>query len=94
MEELTMEDLEGCQIGRSLRGGQLSPTNQVCFSTSKKKKRDILLRNQPLSVSQRCCSTALCVAHRSVVFALLLSLCLICWAVLVAVGTTGGLGCC
>ena len=39
MEELTMEDLEGCQIERSLRGGWLGPTNQVFFSSSNEWKK-------------------------------------------------------
>ena len=59
------------------------------FSTSKKKKKDRLTRNGPLSISLRCRSTALCVACLSAVFALLLVLRLICWAVLVAVGAAG-----
>ena len=83
----------GAGFERGLGEGRLGPTNRVFFSISKKKK-DILTRNGPLSDSLRCRSTALCVARLSAVFALLLVLRLICWAVLVPVGAAGWVGCC
>ena len=40
MVELTMEDLEGRRIERSLRGGRLGPTNQGFFSSSNEWKKE------------------------------------------------------
>ena len=65
MEELTMEDLEGRRIGERFGRRAARSYKSSFFSISKKKKKDILTRNGPLSVSLRCRSTALCVARLS-----------------------------
>ena len=65
MEELTMEDLEVPDLREVWEKGGWVLQIEFFFSISKKKKKDILTRNGPLSDSVRCRSTALCVARLS-----------------------------